>query len=134
MRRILYFIIWSCLAFNAFADEISLNEKEALCLGFKWDSLRQSGIELFVPLKIEEYSADMYVADFTIYSETVFIITAPINTDNPHRGINIGFLDLGQSGGEANVYIHYKSANGFKKKVYKLPSVYKLMHNDYEQC
>jgi hypothetical protein len=121
------------LAFNAYAEEIILNEKEALCMGFKWEGLRQSGIELFVPPKIGEFSADFYVADFTVLSETVFIVNAPINTNNPAKGISIGFLDSGQSGGEIKVFIHYKSVSGFKK-TYQLPSVSKLMHYDFEQC
>jgi len=128
------FIIFFCLASNVSAEEIGLNAKQALCMGFKWKAARKSGIELFVPPKIGEFSADFYVADFTVISETVFIVNAPINTENPARGIKIGFLDSGQSGGEIKVFIHYKSANGIKKKIYRLPIISKLMHYDFEQC
>ena len=134
MRKFIYLITLFCLTFNASANEIPLNAKDALCMGFKWKAMRKSGIELFVPPKIDGFSADFYVADFTVLSETVFIINATINTENPARGIRIGFLDSGQSGGEISVFIHYKSANGNKKKIYQLPLVSKLMHYDFEQC
>jgi hypothetical protein len=134
MLKILYFMIFFSLAFSATAAEKRLNEKDALCLGFKWNALRQSGIELFVPRKINEYTADLYVADFTVSGKTVFIINAPINTDNPEKGINIGFLDSGNSGGEIKIYVHYKSANGVEKNIYELPPVSRLMYFDHEQC
>jgi hypothetical protein len=134
MRKIIYLLVLFTFATSTLAEEITLTEKEALCLGIKWKAARQTGIELFVPKNIEKFVADAYVADFTIYDETVFIINAPINTSTPHQGIKIGFLDSGQSGGKISVYLHFKSANGIKKRIYKLPYVSKLMYSDFEEC
>jgi hypothetical protein len=134
MRNLIFLLSIIIFSSSAYSEQISLTEKEALCLGFKWEAARQMGIQLFPPKVIDGFSADVYVAEYEVLDETVFIINAPINLSKPHRGIKVGALDSGQSGGVINIYVHYVSPNGSKKRIYKFPPVSQLLHYDFERC
>ncbi|MBA6254395.1 MULTISPECIES: hypothetical protein [unclassified Colwellia] len=124
------------LTFKAYAtsDSIEVTIDNLSCLGFEITSLNDNHLIVTFPSALKNHELTNTLVSYTFLGEKTLIVQNRFDSSTEKHEVEIGFLQGIDNGADASLIGYYVSNTKQDSKVYKFPSLAKLVNVKAESC